>query len=346
MGDPSSLEFSGQSSANASLTSSSSNSVQPLEGEIVDSESNPIEELGAYPVSIQSNSEDGEVVSLVKQQLPMNPDGLVWVAQEPIPSSNFSEIAPNSTPPNLTNYLLDRLFTPWGISSLLLLLVANILLTFNQGGNSSYLTAAENASAQPQELAISPSLNLAVEKPDRLDVKSLSTLPFSPSVAVKLPLAAGAPAPQAKNVPSASNLSTALLPPSLRPELPQGYPLPASLLPVPAPAPVSSYPQPAPQTTVQAIPVPPSLQPVSTNPAPPIPVPSPPPPSNTATPEPALAIPHALEQNRQELENASPLGFNQKTRLKMQAAQNQSDPNQLTEQMEQIQIQAVPESPK
>lgn len=245
---------------------------------------------------------------------------------------------------------LDNFVTPWGMAGLLLLLSANILLTYAQWSRSQQVAQAPNSSESvtpPQDSALSipDSLNLALDKSDRLTLDSLSTIAPSTNIATApiVPKQASTPQPPAiAATPASPTLSNVLLPP----------PAP----PVAQPQPIQSVQQP-----ITAYPVPPtvSVAPVSVPSQPPLP---PPPVAQAASATPSTerspleTIPtfsdnsdrlseftqrHGAEQRRQEMENLPSLSFTQKVRSDRLSRQYQLDPNRTRQQFQQRQREQI-----
>ncbi|NJO94095.1 MAG: hypothetical protein HC820_06565 [Hydrococcus sp. RM1_1_31] len=124
----------------------------------------------------------------------------------------------------------------------MLLLSANILLSYAQWSSSQQVAQAPNPSESvtppqdvPPTLSIRDSLNLALEKSDRLTLDSLSTIAPSTEIATT-PIAPQQQAIAATLTPP--TLSKVLLPPPALPQPIQAYPVPptVSVAPVPIPS--------------------------------------------------------------------------------------------------------------
>lgn len=224
---------------------------------------------------------------------------------------------------------LAFLLTPCRLSTLGVLLLANLLLAWSQlaapKNGASVQTTSELAAplVQPQGLPNSPTINLAAEKPE-LAANSLSTAaPASqPAESVKqhqtAPLGTAVPTP---------SLTNALLPYlSAQPPQPvQPYPTAQVTVAPPPPAPVPQY---FPFPALPSVQQPPMVEP-------------PPPPSPEEMAKQSI-IRQDLDRIRLERENLPPLGFNQEYRVKVQSRQTQSDANQLRQQLQHLQQQAIP----
>jgi hypothetical protein len=225
---------------------------------------------------------------------------------------------------------LAFLLTPCRLSTLGVLLLANLLLAWSQlaapktGASLQATSEPLSLLAQPQSPSIAPNLNLAAEKPE-LALNSLSTAtPASPPVKI----ATVAPAPL--GTAASPSLSHALLPyfPA-QPSQPL-QPYPVAQVPVAPPPPTAAASQyfPVPTPVLPSVQQPPALQP-------------PPPPSPDDIAKQSI-IRQDLDRIRFESENPPPLGFNQEYRVKVQSAQTQTNPNQLRQQLQQLQQQAIP----
>ncbi|MGH2412776.1 MAG: hypothetical protein ACRDEA_03580, partial [Microcystaceae cyanobacterium] len=194
---------------------------------------------------------------------------------------------------------------------------------------------------QPQGLPNVHPLNLNSQTLEQLDLSALSTLEphSSSSVTLKLPTSAHptsiqtvTPNPAIAAQP-ASSLTAALLPPSLHSQPAQPYLVSPTVIPISSSGTASpSLPLPPP-STVPTLPSPPSFQPST------LPISPPPPPTNTVSPD-ELTNAQIREQIRLETESSSPVSFPQNARMKMQAAQNQIAPQQLVDQLQQLNQEA------
>ncbi|MGK7875289.1 MAG: SPOR domain-containing protein [Xenococcaceae cyanobacterium] len=358
----------------------------------------------------QSLSKD-QLFSLVHQPSQAGEDYLFPSADNQTPPDDYIEsserllsISEEKEPVKETDgSLLDNLLTPLGIGSMLLLVVASAFLgsaliapeIFSLSGlaglfNSKSSTRAQSPTEtesvqveQSQEPSIPNGPNLATKEFIKLDLGTLSTLePHpSPSVTPSLPTPINpattpvtprvAPSPVVASEDS-SDLATALLPPSLHPQLGNPNVVPPSSAPVPSPT-ASAQPSqlPAPKTiptiTPQASPPP---EPVAVNPppTPKIAQPSPSPalttrptitPQASPSPEPVAVNPppvsrndnyyyvladysgdRSLEQARLIVKDAYLSSFPQGIRIQMGAFHNQDDANRLLEQLQQAGISA------
>jgi hypothetical protein len=223
---------------------------------------------------------------------------------------------------------LAFLLTPCRLSTLGVLLLANLLLAWSQLAapktGASLQAASELPSPLAQSPSIAPNLNWAAEKPE-LALNSLSTATPA-SQLVKIATVAPAPLGTA----ASPSLSHALLPyfPA-QPSQPL-QPYPVAQVPVAPPPPTAAASQyfPVPAPVLPSVQQPPALQP-------------PPPPSPDDIAKQSI-IRQDLDRIRFESENPPPLGFNQEYRVKVQSAQTQTNPNQLRQQLQQLQQQAIP----
>lgn len=239
---------------------------------------------------------------------------------------------------------LEQLLTPWGIGSILILLLANILLNWAQWSKEknlanttteSNLTHQKISPSKPSKLIAQNSENLTL---DRLSILSLprhktsniNSAMATPKVTPK-PIT-GVPTVVAPK--TNSNLANALLPPSLQPQIVQNYIQPVN------PSPSVSQPESVKQETlsvpqsvsVQQVPQPTSqAQPVS-------------PPINNTDKKTQLDQERIREQIRIREQQSSPLGFNHRTRAKLRAAENQQASSELINQLQQLQQQKVEQS--
>lgn len=240
---------------------------QPIEAEIIDFQPKPP----------SPTTGELEVVDLWFEEPSANPEG-----------------GDDAIPPTV-NLGLETWLTPWGISGLALLLLANILLTWSQFTTSEALP--EKSSPEPSLSALEPSPST-----DSLSLSELSPVaevPPPPTVPTA-PKSVPVPVPPQPPTVSAPSLRDVLFPPSLRPQAPpptvSSPPAPASVVPVSLPS--------------VARPLPPAAEPTAIAP--------PPPPS-----EPELSPEDKLrailrEQVRREEASIKPVeSFNHKTRQRM-----------------------------
>jgi hypothetical protein len=224
----------------------------------------------------------------------------------------------------------QKLITPWGMSSLFLFLLGNALLSWVQWSNP------QPSPAQVSE-SLLPSLEVPVSNPTfnlrgQLSLESLSVVdmpkspaPVSNSPPTAITNSASSPAPSAYANQAATSLTNALLPPSLQPQIVQTVPLPVAQTPPPA--------QSLPIVTVnQPLPLPPSVRPVT--------------PARENSPADTqtgaqLNRERILEEIRLSELQKSRLGFNHKTRARLQSAQSQQDPSPLIDQLERVQQQRI-----
>ncbi len=224
---------------------------------------------------------------------------------------------------------LGQFFTPWGIGSIFLLLIANTLLTVTQQTNPQ-IVATVQAPKPTTEVSLG-NLNSS------LNLSSLSTIPAESATAptlVKLPTqptSQKSPQPVTKipsPPPPPSNLTKAILPPSLQPQLMPTYPL--SVAPSVSQTPVSPIinqplpPPPSSQTSLNHLPTPTATI-TSQNP-------------NTQL----IEQQQRVDLMRIEQENPPLPTFNQQAKAKLQAAQQpQQVPDQLIQELQQLNGQAA-----
>jgi cytoskeletal protein RodZ len=296
---------------------------------------------------------------------------------------------------------LDILTTPWGMSSLFLLLVANIVLSIAQLSDSSAPTTAAQPSTPPtspsqasQTPSLPTELTLATDKQKSLDIASLSlvappaTAPANTSVAAVASVAQPTTAQLAPPVTialangSPATSAQVLLPPAIQ-SYPMQQPL-AKVAQIPKAAvpvqPVAVKPLPVPQKPIAAFrmtsiptlppaysavpaiaPVAPTVLPAPSKPiavSSPASLPNiPPAPEVSASVKPVVVEPvpvseqpvnspnpasqPALEPSQASADHQTPLGFNYKTRAKMQSLGTQTNPAPLIEQLQQLQQQRI-----
>ncbi|OKH21591.1 hypothetical protein NIES593_15355 [Hydrococcus rivularis NIES-593] len=320
-----------KSSITSSTTPASEDSVQSIDAEIVEndrSSSNSIVNVKRNPIQRRSV----KVYRVVK---------LLPASYEAIPE------AERTTRPDRDRNWLDDVMTPWTIASMLLVLGANILLGFSQLSRPNQMTAEQDISKtatpstqQLQTLSTPKNLDLATEKPDRLDVEVLSQVKPDSAGKSSTPTASSQiPPAQAKAIAAkpTPRLTQALLPPSVQPQqIIQTYTLPPSL-PV-ASLQVPSQP-PQPSSHVQQLQTPPppvisstqSVQQAQTVPTLP----------QNADPMAEFSQRHAAEQRRLEAENLPTPSLYQKTRLEGIAKQNQLNPDGLIRYFQQQQKEQI-----
>jgi hypothetical protein len=316
---------------NSSLTPISEGNESPIEAEIVEDLSKSKKHRQERSLRIVRHSlrrrEKQATVSIVTISLPEGE----YIAEA-------QRINPAQKPKPTW---LDNFVTPWGIAGLLMLLSANILLSYAQWSNSQQVAQAPKPSKTltPPEnspsLSIPDSLNLALENPDRLTLDSLSTIAPNTNIATT-PIAPQQPI-AATPTPTLSNV---LLPP---PAPPMAQSQPVQTVP-----PVQTYSAPP---TAPIAPVSPSQPPL---PPPPVPQAANVMPANERSP--LETIPtfsnnsdrlsefsqrHRAEQKRQEMENLPSLSFNQKVRSDRLSRQNQLDPNRTRQQFQQRQREQI-----
>lgn len=221
--------------------------------------------------------------------------------------------------------------TPWGLASLSLVIVSNLLICGVQLWNSRNLPT-EEASIEPnatKPLSIPKSLNLARKSSNSVALEGLSTLSVPTAQQSTPQPTASSSSPQKSADPNVVNvnqplsLTNAILPPSLQPQGVPNYAMPSTPLPVPSP-PNTSTPPPVPVSNIPH-PVPPSVKP-STMQMQQMAIEPPPPPSSNATVSEDEQVRQAIKQQLR-MEEATqtniPLGFNHKTRLELQNGTNE-----------------------
>lgn len=339
MKHPNSDNFPEQSASDSSITPSSSHDgVEPIDAEIVEDDCSPSSDRSNFQGN--SSRRGDRVTSLV----PVSHNAIfdIEYLEEAERTKHFKK-QPDSI-------WLDFFKSPWTIASMLLLLTANILICFAQWNRSSTVTAVRETSEsatppapQPQAESSPKNTNLAAQKSDRLNLEALSLVdpgdktattaiaPNVPTAPAQTPAMASVNPQQAMAAQGTSNLSQALLPPSLQPQqIIQPYSLPPSVSVTPPPVP-SQQPQmlpsaPSPQPVSQAQP---TMQTVPTL-------------SQNTDPIAELSQRHAAEQRRLEAENLPAPTLFQQSRINGISKQYQLDPNAVTRQYQQMQQQQVP----
>lgn len=375
MTQPSSEEIPTQSSIDSILNSASTDIDQQTETKINSCNDLNSNDLDGF--SPQNPTEES-VISLVHQpiNLEVEDNDVVLLTTIEVKGNDYLENFHETE-----RSWLNNLLTPWGMGSILILLIANGLLSWIQLSNSRSLTTAEN-SVQVAPIFEERLETSTISNNSNLDLRKLSTLqPYShPPVTAKLPtnpktVTAKIPVPGQLNLANpqpSSDLTAAILPPSLRPQFAQPYPVSPSVIPV-APPSISINPLPLPaKVSPNPLPPPPPIKPVAINPPATVPVivpapssitpsfspssPSsshtPPTPSSSHTPLPSnspvsspaspdIANNQSLEQAIRDADkaNAYPLNLPQRMRMKIQATVNKNDPNQLMRELQQLQQQ-------
>ncbi len=251
---------------------------------------------------------------------------------------------------------LISLSTPWGMGSLSLIVVANFIIggvqlwkmqPTPQQLESANLTVDTSAA----NLSIPKSLNIARTSSDRVMLDALSTVsnpsPQSPEPVAKTPQTSPTPKETVVNVNRPSNLTNAILPPSLQPQTNIQYPRATSPLKVPqAPKTAPVRPSTIPVAEIPR-PVPTSPKPAT---VPTMAIEPPPPPNSDATMSDDEKVRQAIKQQLKIEENNQsniPLGFNHKTRIEMQNGMNELPEELLPQQvkhLEQLQQREVLDS--
>ena len=256
--------------------------------------------------------------------------------------------------------------TPCRLSAMGVVLLTNLLLVWSQLSAPKPLANLQTQTAklaapvaQPLTQEIPSGLNLAAEK-SKLTFSSLSTATAASRPAVSATAAVGIPQTAPLGTTATPSLSRALLPYSpTQPARPlQSYPIaPVKAAPLPT-APAIQYlsvpayvlqpvqpPQSYPTEPVKVAPPPAPVAQYSTAPILPSVQQSPAvQPSPSSTPQDLSKqsiIRQDLDRLRLESENPPPLGFNQEYRIKVQSRQTQTDPNQLRQQLQQLQQQEI-----
>ncbi|ACK70053.1 conserved hypothetical protein [Gloeothece citriformis PCC 7424] len=285
----------------------------------------------SLPSQSSNLSVNETVVSIVHHSKSKNtPDDDLIPVEDNTPSLEGYEISANDerVDPPPEKPWSEQLLTPWSLGSLLLILCGNLLLLWAQESpETPILNPSTNSQVTPQQTSSAIPVNLTPKNSPTLTLDNLSTLSV-PSASTPKPSNSAPKPPQVSNkipVPHAvppkppSNLTNALLPPSLQPQLVQTYPIQAP------PSPSLS----------QALPVNPSV--VQASPVQPPPVPQ------SAEKKAQLEQERILEEIRIREQKAPPLGFNHQTRAKLRSAGNQEAPAELIQQLQQLQQQKIDE---
>ena len=258
--------------------------------------------------------------------------------------------------------------TPCRLGAMGVLLLANFLLAWNQLSSPKPVAnlQAQTATfvappAQPQTRENPHRWDLAAEKSE-LAFSSLSTATPAAQPAVSATVGLAGPQTAPLETTATPSLSNALLPysPTQLAQPLQSYPsAPVKAAPPPK-APTVQYvsvpayvlqPVQPPQSSFPTEPVKvglPTAPVAQYSPAPALPSVQQPPavqPSSPPTPQDLgkqSIIRQDLDRLRLESENPPPLGFNQEYRIKIQSYQTQTNPNQLRQQLQQLQQQATP----
>lgn len=249
---------------------------------------------------------------------------------------------------------LIALSTPWGLGSLLLIVLTNVAIVgvqlwkLQQTPKTSP-SATLNQETPSTNLSIPKSLNVARKSPNKVVLDGLSTVstPSQSSQKIAKPsVKPSSPTQQVVNVNQPPSLTNAILPPSLQPQTqpnnlvsttPLKVPQPPKTAPIRSSIPVAEIPRPLP-TSVQ-----PSTVPSMT-------IQPPPPPMNISGMSEDDQVRQAIKQQLKIEENNQsnvPLGFNHKTRLEMQNGMNELPPQLLPQQvnyLEQLQQREVLDS--
>jgi hypothetical protein len=346
----------GQSSTSPSLSNLNRQPVANFSQDLKDL--SPISSV----LSAEENPENPQVSSLVHQPSSMETGNLTTLATTRLSQNAYLEEALPLLNESEQTWI-DYFLTPWGMGSILLLLIANVLLGLTQLSDSRGLTTASQSSVisttlaeREPELDLYNRLNLASEKSVDVELETLSTLPASvdtatPSqvtTAVNLaPAQVSLPPHPTIVVDGSKDLTAALLPPSLRPQLTQSYlpsvPIAPVASPIQSPQPSSLPPKASP------IPPPPPINSTGINPSfgtvsSPANLSSNPTNTNPSAIE--ASTNNAINQATKGPENISIPSFSQRSRLKIQAISNHQDPNQLIEQLDQLQQQQQLSNPE
>ncbi|WP_013323472.1 hypothetical protein [Gloeothece verrucosa] len=283
-------------------------------------------------------------------------DELVAIVEHPSLLGEY-EVTGSYEPPNnpIEKQWLEQLLTPWGLGAIFILLTANMLLSWSQWSSQKHLAQSHPESNRiSQPLSPTSALNSTRETSKNLSLDQLSVLSVPDSSATRIspslnlnsqtikkteaPKTSTSSRPiQTATPKAASNLTNALLPPSLQPSLVQTYPpvLPNSGETVSVPV------MPASQSGTPSVPQPQTVAPPVKAAVSPAPVANPP---NQKAQQAQLDRERMLEQIRAQQENVTPLGFNHRIRAKLRATENKQDPSQLMEQLQQLQQQKIEES--
>lgn len=303
------------------------------------SNNEPEQPIDAEIISETPNSDRSESVDLATINLIYQPSD-----EEFIPEKSSDAL------PQWLKQALAPLSTPWGLASLSLIVISNLLLCSAWLWQAQQFPTTETSTNNKTEnkateaLSIPKSLNLARKSQDTLSLEGLSTvsLPASQSSKPQKPTATAPQKPVAANVVNVNqplSLSNAILPPSLQPQAAPNNQAPSTPLPVPV-APKTNNPPPLPISSLPR-PVPPA-QPMAIEPPPP-------PSANLAVSEDEKirqGIQEQLKMEERTQQNA-PLGFNHKTRLELQNGMNKVPPELLPQQvnyLEQLQQRRVIDS--
>ncbi|MGK7962607.1 hypothetical protein [Crocosphaera sp.] len=316
---------------------------------------NASENIHHHPPQTPNSPGEEPIDAEIIAETPANP-ATVDEAENPINLTYYPVLEEEGNPADNDDPLplwltqgLIVLSTPWGLGSLLLIVLTNLTLVGVQLWKLQQ-TPQESPSAilnqvtPSTNLSIPKSLNIARKAPNRVIVDGLSTVSNpSPSPQSSQPLTqpsvkASSPTQQVVNVNQPLSLTNAILPPSLQPQTPVNQALSTTPLKVPQPPktppvrssiPVAEIPRPLPSSmTIQ---------------------PSPPPMNNPAMSEDEQVRQAIQQQLKMEENNQSnlPLGFNHKTRLEMQNGLNELPSDFLPQQvkhLEQLQQREVLDS--
>ncbi|WP_107667340.1 hypothetical protein [Cyanothece sp. BG0011] len=248
---------------------------------------------------------------------------------------------------------LTSLSTPWGMGSLSLIIVTNLILGGVQLWKIQQTPQPPESANLPVDtsatnLSIPKSLNIARNPSNRVMLDALSTVsnpsPQSPQTVAKTPQT---PKETVVNVNQPPSLTNAILPPSLQPQTPNPYPMATSPLKVPqAPRTAPVRPSTIPIADIPR-PLPSAPQPTT---VPTLAIEPPPPPNSGAGMSEDEQVRQAIKQQLKIEENNQsniPLGFNHKTRLEMQNGMNELPDELLPKQvqhLEQLQQREVLDS--
>lgn len=244
--------------------------------------------------------------------------------------------------PSRSIYIEDRplwinsLLTPWGLGSLLLILVANSLLSWSKW-SESYATQTPTPPIASETAKINTPHDSSVEKSSTLSINSLSSAePSAPSIKnilppqtqpqkIKIP-----PSPRLPvvNVKYKTDLKSALIPPPIQPQF-----VAVKIIPQPkSPTVLVKTPVPAPVT--------PAAKPVVVQ------VPNSPPSSTIDSASQRIIKGRTIEEIRPK-EEKQRLPFVQKVKAQRQAIQSRQNLNQVLDNMEQqpqkVQVQLQPQ---
>ncbi len=175
-----------------------------------------------------SENDHNQVVDLVHQSIPTQTNDELVLGPFDL-QDNSPEVIFNTN-----KSWLEYLSTPWGLGSFALLLLANIIVSWVQLSTSSNVTTAQKPldATSPEKSPLVKELNLTESPQESFSLESLTTLPPQPKSTAETVIP-NQMALKAKTInPSLppSNLTDALLPPSLQPRpIAPSYPMPSQV---------------------------------------------------------------------------------------------------------------------